>query len=1441
MNAGSAESANVSGPFGKQLANATGTILFGGGTLQYSSANNNDYSGRFSTAGSQSISIDTAGRSVSFATAIVGSGTTLTLTDTAGTPGSLTLAAAGDGYTGTTTVNGGTLWVNGSITGTGAVAVNSGGTLGGSGSLSGAVTVNSGGILSPGANGVGTLTVNSLSLASSACTNNFEFNSTPANDLIVVSASSGLTISGGKFNLYQAGGTLSWTIPGTYSLLTYSGTAPSLDSTWTTVSSFNPHIANPQTGYQYSFAASGGVLSVTIGATVNSGTWSGSNGGNWSVGGNWTAVAGTMPPSSAGDAATFATESSLYVVDLNASETVGTLNFNSGNSFVIANSGGTLTLDKSGSGATVSVTAGTGNSIQAPVSLNDNAIVTVSSSDSLSVSGNIGNTSGSKTLTVNGAGTLALSGNNNYGPSSGSTGTTLSGGTLQLGSATALGAGDLSVSASGTIQAGTSVSVGNKIVLGAATATVDSAGNSLMLSGVISGSSGALTKVGTGTLTLGSANTYYNNTAISGGTLKLGVANAIPNGGSTTGWLILDGGTSAAGTFDLNGYNQTVNALSGLSGPVLGQIVNNSGSGTSGLIVSGGATTIFAGLIEDNNNTTSGKVSLTQSGSGTLTLSGANTYSGGTTVNAGTLTLGSTAAIGTGTFTVSGGNLDSSVTSLVNANNNLQNWNSDFTFVGSQSLNLGSGTVTLGANRQVTVSANTLAVGGISDNGNNYSLTKTGGGTLALNGASSYAGVTAMMGGPILVNNSYGLGYGAVVRSNSVVQLGNGVIVTNSLNCPGTDTSDPMIDCPSGAATWSGPLSASGSGGMRLGTTGGTLTLTGPGTFGSRGLIFDYGMVVLAGGANFTDTGGTVAIGRDGSGGGRTCSLTLMNTSSLTTPGNGMGGGKVTGAITFTIQDGASYSCGTGTFDLHAASSGTSANTINLNGGTMAVGSFIKSDTTYGATLNLNGGTLKADASTTIFLPAPSALTVNVGNGGAVVDTAGYNIEIDAALVANGSGGLTKDSAGTLTLGGASTYTGNTTISAGTLALSSSGSIANSPNIILGSGSTFDVSAVTGGFTLGSSQTLSNSASTAVLNGGANAGLGSVSLTFGAGTPALNAANGTLTLAGGTTLKVNNTGAALAAGSYKLIAKSTGGAVVASTLPAVTVTGGGTGGLATSLAIVSGELYLNVGVTMSTITSSLNPAGYLTSVNFTDTLNPTEATGTIQFLTNGTSFSSSSLVSGVATSASIANLPRGTNAITIVYSGDVNYVATTNTFEQVMTNHPPVAGITNYNRNAAITSLKIPIGDLLAANVTDADGDIVTLTSIGASTNGVILTTNGTYIFYTNTNTVNDQFSYTVNDGYGGSSTGAVTIAVSSVPVSGQMTGSLTITGGAAALSFQAIPGYSYVIERSTDMTSWVDISTNAAASNGAINFTDTFGDLSGPPGSAYYRLKWQP
>ena len=108
LNAGIAEVAGTSGPFGNHLDTDAGTILFGGGILQYSSGiNTHDYSGRFSTAGGQPISIDLNSSIVTYATAIQGSATSLTVTDS-GSGGMLTLSGANN-YTGNTTISGGTL------------------------------------------------------------------------------------------------------------------------------------------------------------------------------------------------------------------------------------------------------------------------------------------------------------------------------------------------------------------------------------------------------------------------------------------------------------------------------------------------------------------------------------------------------------------------------------------------------------------------------------------------------------------------------------------------------------------------------------------------------------------------------------------------------------------------------------------------------------------------------------------------------------------------------------------------------------------------------------------------------------------------------------------------------------------------------------------------------------------------------------------------------------------------------------------------------------------------------------------------------------------------------------------------------------------------------------------------------------------------------------
>jgi autotransporter-associated beta strand protein len=131
---------------------------------------------------------------------------------------------------------------------------------------------------------------------------------------------------------------------------------------------------------------------------------------------------------------------------------------------------------------------------------------------------------------------------------------------------------------------------------------------------------------------------------------------------------------------------------------------------------------------------------------------------------------------------------------------------------------------------------------------------------------------------------------------------------------------------------------------------------------------------------------------------------------------------------------------------------------VNLNGGTLTTGAFLKTSVGAGqsSSVNFNGGTLVAAAASTAFLPAAAGLSGVVQNGGAIVNTNGFDITVAAPLAAGGTGGLTKNGAGILTLNGATSYTGATTVNTGTLRLGTS--LGTTSSVTIAAGTSIEIS-----------------------------------------------------------------------------------------------------------------------------------------------------------------------------------------------------------------------------------------------------------------------------------------------------------------------------------------------------------------------------------------------
>ena len=668
--------------------------------------------------------------------------------------------------------------------------------------------------------------------------------------------------------------------------------------------------------------------------------------------------------------------------------------------------------------------------------------------------------------------------------------------------------------------------------------------------------------------------TLQGTKAIAGsiGLQKFGAGTvAINNTNSFTGPVTVGAGTLSVNNVANGGVNSALGAGSSIS--LSGKLSYTGGTASSDRAVTLNANSTIEVTAAPTALTLAGSVdgaaALIKMGSGTLDLAGTCTYTGNTTISAGTLTVDGT--LGGGTYA---GNITN---------------NGSFVYDGA--FQVGDGVISGPGSVAVTLS----------------------GGQLTLNGVNTYAGNTTISSATLAIAGAGQLGagtYAGSITNNGVLSYNSSAAQSLSGVISGTGSLTK-----SGAGTLTLSANNSYSGGTTVNAGSGDVTVQNNQTAANGG--WAIGVIPAAMTTVNFDAGSTIAIGSSaqlqignnvGSGGtsaqtlnvagtvndsgilyvGRVGTINLNSGAVWNQSGdmsvNGQGGYDGT----LNVNSGSSliYS-GVNTVKVNTADGNNGHGLLNIDGtGSFTTGTGFEQTATplttgYGLVKLSNGGTVKLSA-------AVAALTTQVqfqlDTGGGVLDNNGYDATLSGIVTVGGTrsgifgtGSLTKKGLGTLTLTGTNTYTGNTIINAGTLALGAGGSIASSPNIVIAGGAKLDVSAAA--LVLGSGKVLTNSTSTALLNGNITAtnAVGGMSLTYASGTPAFTVANGALTLGANTAFKVNNTGAALALGSYKLISAGGGGSVAGAAPAVVTVGGGGlTGGAAASLQIASGELYLAV-------------------------------------------------------------------------------------------------------------------------------------------------------------------------------------------------------------------------------------------------------------------------
>ncbi len=698
--------------------------------------------------------------------------------------------------------------------------------------------------------------------------------------------------------------------------------------------------------------------------------------------------------------------------------------FGGGNSASITKIGtGRLTLAQNNaytgtttiSAGTLQIGAGGGTGSLGAGNITNNATLEFQRSDLVELSSVI---SGTGNLRQSGSGTLSLTGNNTY------TGTTsVYGGTLEFVSGSLGPSGNIYLSGTSTLKwsEGNTQDISSRLrASGTIDATLDVGGNNVTFASG-TGGTGTLLKAGSGTLTVTGTN-YYTNVTILAGTLQVGA-------GGTTGWLSV------------------------------GSIANN-----ASLVFDRADQITFYSAI-------SGTGSITKNGTNWLLLSGNNTFTGGVTVNSGTLAFTSGALGSTGAITVAGN------VTLV--------WNGTNTDDISGRLMFAEDVTTT-----LAIGNNNVPFATAFGNGSAASITKTGLGTLTLTGDNTYTGGTRINAGTVAFASGGLASSGSVtVGGTSTIQwldgnsedisgrlvLSNGVITTLAIGnndvtlatAFGTGSTAAITKTGEGALTLTGNNAYTGGTRINAGTVAfangglggsGTITMGGAATVRwLEGNTQDISNRLSLNGMNVTlDVGGNNVTLASGMGGGSAASVTKAGTGAVTLTGwNSYTGGTIVSAGT--LQVGAGGTSGVlpaggitndGLLIFDRSDNVTWSNLIGGTGNLVKNGAgtlTLTGNSTYTGLTTINAGKLQVGSGGSTGTLGSGA----VMNNGAIVFNRTGTVEISGEI--GGTGGVTKQNTGVVILSGNSTYTGVTTVSQGELSVT--GGIPFS-TVIIGGGAT---------------------------------------------------------------------------------------------------------------------------------------------------------------------------------------------------------------------------------------------------------------------------------------------------------------------------------------------------------------------------------------------------